>query len=324
MNTTQQQQQQLNLFPFGRITTGEALPLTVPPTEPLHVGSTLTSAIAAFHDHMRKQGFSENTIKAFGGDLNIFRKYIGAARPIGELTTQDINKFMNYLRFERGVPCNMKSYQRRLTSLKVFFSYLANNHAIQHDPAAPVPHQPVITPLPEILHDDQVQALLGTTQQLLQASRSDARPHLLVSLLLATGMKKSECMSIRLNDIDLSHPDQPFVLIRYSDPRRRHKERKLRLPLDWPATLRLYREQYSPREKLFECTSRNLEYVLSDVAQLAGLNGKVSFEVLRWTCAVRDLKNGMREETLRQKLGLSTITWQEAGDKIKRLASKPL
>jgi hypothetical protein len=45
---------------------------------------------------------------------------------------------------------------------------------------------------------------------------------------------------------------------------------------------------------------------------------------LRWTSAVRDFKNGMREETLRQKLGLSSITWQEAGDKIKRIAAKPL
>ncbi len=320
MNTSQQ----LGLFPFNRVKTGEQLQLAVAPNEPLEARSTLNRAIGAFHEHMRQQGFSENTIKAFGGDLNIFSKYIGPTRAIGELQTQDINGFMNYLRFERGVPCNMKSYQRRLTSLKVFFAFLAENKVITQDPAAAVPHQPVITPLPEVLHDDQVKQLLATSQSLMNHNRSDARPHLLISLLLTSGIKKSECMSIRLSDIDISHPDQPYVLIRYSDPRRRHKERKLRLPIDFPAALHLYREQYSPREHLFECTSRNLEYVLTDVAQLAGLNGKVSFEVLRWTCAVHDLKAGMREETLRQKMGLSTITWQEAGDKIKRLASKPL
>jgi integrase/recombinase XerD len=131
-------------------------------------------------------------------------------------------------------------------------------------------------------------------------------------------------MAIRLGDLDLAHPDQPMVFIRYDDPRRRHKERKLRLPADFVASYNAYREKYQPREKLFECTSRNLEYILSDVARLAGLEGKVSFEVLRWTSAVRDLSRGMREETLRQKLGLSSITWQEAGDKIKRLAAKPL
>ncbi len=319
MNSTQ-----LSLFPFNKMMTGEAFPIAVAPPDTLDAQTSLTGAIGAFHEHMRRQGFSENTIKAFGGDLNIFRKYTGPARPVGELSTQDISKFLNWLRFERGVPCNMKSYQRRLTSLKVFFSYLAENQVIERDPAASIPHQPVITPLPEILHDDQVEQLLAATRRLMEGPKSDARPHLLVTLILMTGMKKSECMALRPNDFDLAHTDQAFVFVRYNDPRRRHKERKLRLPPDFPATFRLFQEQYHPREKLFECTSRNLEYVLTDLAQLASLNGKVSFEVLRWTSAVRDLKNGMREETLRQKLGLSTITWQEAGDKIKRLAAKPL
>jgi integrase/recombinase XerD len=143
-------------------------------------------------------------------------------------------------------------------------------------------------------------------------------------LLLTTGIKKSEAMAVRLGDVDLSHPDQPFVFIRYDDPRRWHKERKLRLPLDFAETYQRYLAQYQPRERIFECTPRNLEYVLSDVARLAGLDGKVSFEVLRWTSAVRDASSGMREETLRLKLGLSTITWQEAGGKIKRLAARPL
>jgi site-specific recombinase XerD len=316
--------QQLSLFGINKLVTGGTLPLAVAPPDLLDGHSSLTAAIGAFHAHMLRQGFSENTIKAFGGDLNIFRKYIGPARPIGELSTQDISNFLNFLRFERGVPCNMKSYQRRLTSLKVFFGFLAGNRVITRDPAATIPHQPVISPLPEILHDDQIDRLLAATRQLMENPKSDARPQLLVTLLMTTGIKKSECMAIHLNDLDLAHPAQPYVLIRYADPRRRHKERKLRLPPDFPATFNAFREQYHPRDMLFECTSRNLEYILTDLARLAALEGKVSFEVLRWTSAVRDFKNGMREETLRQKLGLSSITWQEAGDKIKRIAAKPL
>jgi site-specific recombinase XerD len=316
--------QQLTLFGLNKIVPSAPLPLTLAPTDTLDAHSSLTAAIGAFHAHMLRQGFSENTIKAFGGDLNIFRQYIGAARAVGELTTQDLSNFMNFLRFERGVPCNMKSYQRRLTSLKVFFGFLSQNRVIPRDPAATIPHQPVISALPEILHDDQLEQLLATTRRLMENRKSDARPQLLVSLLLTTGIKKSECMAMRLNDVDLAHPDQPYVFIRYADPRRRHKERKLRLPPDFPMIFNLYRTQYHPHERLFECTSRNLEYVLTDLAHLSGLGGKVSFEVLRWTSAVRDFKNGMREETLRQKLGLSSITWQETGDKIKRLAAKPI
>ena len=314
---------QLTLFRSKQPLAGELLPMTLP-TNGLDMHSSLTVGIAVFHEHMRQQGFSENTIKAFGGDLNIFRKYIGSNKPVGEVTTQDINNFMHYLRYQRGVPCSMKSYQRRLTSIKVFFNFLYANGVTAFDPAAPIAHQPVIVPLPEILNTSQVERLLKTTRELLTASKPDARPHLIVTLLLTTGIKKSEAMAIRLSDVDLAHPDQPFVFIRYDDPRRWHKERKLRLPPDFPNTFKQYIEQYQPRERIFECTPRNLEYVLSDVARLAGLDGKVSFEVLRWTSAVRDSASGMRDETLRQKLGLSTITWQEAGGKIKRLAARPL
>jgi site-specific recombinase XerD len=191
-------QQQLTLFGLNRIVPGAALPLTLAPTDSLDARSPLNAAIGAFHGHMLRQGFSENTIKAFGGDLNIFRQYIGSGRAVGELTTQDVSNFMNFLRFERGVPCNMKSYQRRLTSLKVFFGFLSQNRVIPRDPAATIPHQPVISPLPEILHDDQLDRLLVTTHRLMENGKSDARPQLLVSLLLATGIKKSECMAMRL------------------------------------------------------------------------------------------------------------------------------
>lgn len=314
---------QLTLFRSTKPRNGELLPLALAPNM-LDMTSSLNAAITAFHEHMRQQGFSDNTIKAFGGDLNIFRKYIGSNKPAAEVTTQDIQTFMHYLRYQRGVPCSMKSYQRRLTSIKVFFNYLYEQGVTESDPAATVAHQPVIVPLPEILNTSQVERLLKTTRDLLTALKSDARPHLLVTLLLTTGMKKSEAMAIRLGDVDLAHPDQPFVMIRYDDPRRWHKERKLRLPPDFPHTYKQYVDQYQPRERIFECTPRNLEYVLSDVARLAGLDGKVSFEVLRWTSAVRDSAAGMRDETLRQKLGLSTITWQDAGGKIKRLAARPL
>lgn len=314
---------QLNLFRSNKPGSGELLPVAYLP-DMLDVTSSITAAITAFHAHMRQQGFSENTIKAFGGDLNIFRKYVGSNKAVVEITTDEIQSFMTYLRHGRGVPCSMKSYQRRLTSIKVFFNYLFVQGVTPNDPAAIIAHQPAIVPLPEILNTAQTDRLLKATRDALTAPKPDARPHLLVSLLLTTGIKKSEAMAIRLGDIELAHPDQPFVMIRYEDPRRWHKERKLRLPLDFPATFKLYMDQYHPLERLFECTPRNLEYVLSDAAQLAGLSGKVSFEVLRWTSAVRDSASGMRDETLRQKLGLSTITWQDASGKIKRLAGRPL
>jgi site-specific recombinase XerD len=284
----------------------------------------LSDAISGFHQHMIRKGFTENTISAFLNDLRILTRYLGENHPLSQIGTSQLNDFMTYLRHERGVPCKPKSYARRMTTLKVFFGWLAEEGILPSDPAAPLIHQRASTPLPQILYESQVEKLLQATVELMHADKPDARPHLLVTLILQTGIKKGECMAIQLNDIDTSEPQAPVLYIRYSNPKMKHKERKLRLAADFVPIMRQYLAEYQPQKHLFECTARNLEYVLDNAAHLAGLE-TISFEMLRWTCAVRDYKAKMPSDKQRQKLGLSKITWQEeALEKLKKLASPPL
>ena len=285
--------------------------------------SPLSAAIDGFHEHMIRKGFTENTVKAFLNDLRILTRYLGDNHPLSQIGINELNDFMTYLRHDRGVPCKPKSYARRMTTLKVFFGWLAEDGIIPSDPAAPLIHQRASTPLPQILYEGQVEKLLQATVELMHAEKPDARPHLLVTLLLQTGIKKSECVAIQLNDIDTSEPKAPVLYIRYSNPKMKHKERKLRLSADFVPILRQYLAEYQPKERLFECTARNLEYVLDNAARLASFK-TISFEILRWTCAVRDYKAKMPSDKLRQKLGLSRITWQEASEKLKKLAAPPL
>jgi integrase/recombinase XerD len=286
--------------------------------------SPLAEAMTAFHAHMIRQGFSDNTIKAFQADLRLFASHVGSNRSIGDFKPANLEQFMVWLRADRGVPCSPKSYARRLTTLKVFFAWLAESEILTSDPAAPLIHEHPSTPLPELLFDDQIAALLRATRDLLWASKPDSRPYLLVNLILQTGIKKSECMAIKLDHIDQSNPQAPVLYVRYDDPRRTLKERKLALGPNFNAAYRQYQREYKPKTHLFECTARNLEYVIEDAAKEAGITRPVSFEELRWTCAVRDFRNGMRAEQLRQKLGLSLISWRETLPKIQRLARPAL
>jgi len=296
---------------------------TPPKPAKLTAATPLHIALGEFREHMARRDLTENTIKSFLYDLNFLAHFVGKNRAVGSIATKDLNDFIAWLLHGRGAPCNRKSLARRITALKVFFAWLADSRVISLDPAAPIIHQPVSTPLPDILYDDQVEQLLATTNMLRHGGphKPDARPHLLVTLLLATGIKKSECMALVLNHLDLSDVAAPAVWIRYADARHRLKERKLQLASDWPRVLEEYKAQYQVSDKLFPCTARNLEYVLRDVSILAGLPKQVSFEMLRWTCAVRDHKSGMNAEQLRQKLGLSKITWEETGEKIAKLAA---
>ncbi len=321
--------QQLPLFPAGGARpkppeTPPRAPAPLAADAPFSAQSSLAAGIGAFHTHMLKIGWSPYTIQAFGGDLKLFASFVGANISLAEITISTLDKFLHWLRYDRGVPCKPKSYERRLTTLKVFFGWLKNAQILFDDPAAPIPHIPVSSPLPEILYDDQIAKLLDAARSFRDTEKSDARPYLLATLLLATGIKKSEAMAIRLSDIDVSHPTNAALYIRYDDAKKRHKERKLKLPADFADSLARYLEKHAPRVFLFECTARNLEYILADLAKLAGVGDTVSFESLRWTCAVRDFQAGMSEEHLRLKLGLSTITWEETGERLRTLAAKPL
>jgi len=284
---------------------------------------------------MANELFSTHTIKAFRGDLRLLGNYLGADRSVGRIATKDLNQFLHYLLNERGVPCNLKSYARRVTTLKVFFKWLHKSGVLPQDPAAAVIQHSVSTPLPEILTEEEIERALDVTVRMRQAVKPDPRPHLLVNLLLDTAIKKAECMALRLSHMvraagsagaqsagaqSAGTPGVPFVQIRYDDPRKQTKERKIPISNETLDVLDDYIEVYRPGDILFPCTPRNLEYVLTDVAEQAAIPKGISFEMLRWTAVVRDSVGGMDDVRLRQKLGISEVTWQTTGPKIKTLS----
>ena len=126
-----------------------------------------------------------------------------------------------------------------------------------------------------------------------------------------------------IGDVDVEHPQAPELTVRYREEQQAHKNRTMPLHPTIVPVLNQYLEQYKPAIFLFECTPRNLEYVLDEVGVRAGIRSvQVGFEALRWTCAVRDYRNGMPEEQLRQKLGLSKISWRETREKVYVLAGR--
>lgn len=291
---------------------------------PLRADSTLIAAIEAFDEYMVRKGFSENTIKAFRNDLKIVVEFMQGDTQLHQVTTKHLEDFLEWLQHERGKPCSAKTLARRITTIKVFFSWIHGIGVIGTDPAEPILQQPAKTPLPQILRDDEVSDLMRTSQDLLwHRDAPDARPFLLVSLLLQTGMKKAECARLLITDLDVSRPQSPEISIRYPEERHAHKNRTVVLHSSVTSALNQYLQEYKPETRLFDCTPRNLEYVLEEIGQKASIKRiQVGFETLRWTSAVRDFRNSMPEDRLRQKMGLSKISWRETREKIFQLANR--
>lgn len=293
---------------------------------PISSEASIQAALGVFETHMRDEGFSINTMKAFSSDVRLLGKYLGVGQPIGEIGTKNLNDFLDWLLNDRGVPCSPKSYARRVTTLKVFFGWLHESRVLDNDPSSAVIQRTVTSPLPDLPTEDQIAAALVQTQLVRNGEgvrKPDARPYLLLALLLKTGIKKSEAMGIVPNHIDRSEDGQPLLFIRYANPRLRYKERKLFLEPSWLDILDEYMEQYQPSDTLFTCTARNLEYILTDVGSAVGLHqGLLSFENLRWVSALRDWETGVEKDDIRQKLGLSKVTWRETKSKLAKLAKR--
>ncbi len=314
----------------------EQLPLfSTPPTQPprpnptpkaplsvVGAGSSLNAAILAWREHLERERSPANTVKAFVGDLNLAAQFIGPFKNLGQVTTRDLDHWLQWQRTSKK--CSPKTYARRVTSLKSFFRWLHQSAVLATDPASTLIQQSVLSPLPEVLSDSEIEAALAAAEVMRHAEKPDPRPYVLFTLLLHAGLKKGECLALAPNHVDLSNPDEPILWVRYPDPRHRYKERKLRLERSWIPAYREYLARYSPRDRLFPWSPRRLEYLLQDLSTAAGLSKRISFDMCRWTCAVRAVRAGLDATLVRQKLGLSKIQWREIGMKLDKLAGPAL
>jgi integrase len=196
---------------------------------------------------------------------------------------------------------------------------LNKNGVLSIDPAEKVLQRSAISPLPQVLTEAEYEAVLLAADRHRREKKPDARPYALVYLLLTTGIKKSECLGIHINHIDLDAKNGPHVFIRYASPSNRYKERKIDLEEDWIAAYNEYLAQYQPVDQVFAWSPRRLEYLLEDIGSEAALTKHLSFDMCRWTCALRDYQAGVDPDKVRQKLGVSKIQWRELFIKIKQL-----
>jgi len=279
----------------------------------------LPTAINGWEKYMLDQGRSPNTVKAFLSDVRLLTQFLAPDLPIGSITTDELNRFFTWMEKERDIPCSPKTLSRRITSIKSFFRWLHQYGTLSIDPAEKVLQRSAISPLPQVLTNDEYEAVLLAADRHRRDTKPDARYYTLIYLLLTTGIKKSECLGIHINHVDLEAKNGPHIFIRYSSPANRYKERKIDLDEDWIAAYQEYLAQYNPVDQVFAWSPRRLEYLLEDISNEASLTKHLSFDMCRWTCALRDYQSGMETDKVRQKLGVSKIQWRELFIKLRQL-----
>ena len=281
---------------------------------PLTDQSSLAACAVPYRQELMLRGKSNYTITCFLSDLKMFGDYIGHDIPVGRITKETLTDWLMKLKFGTDHTPAPKTMARRVTFLKNFFSWLAREGVVREDPSASLTLERPLPPLPELLSEDEIQRLLA-------AASEDPRCLCLVYLVLRAGLKKEEVMGLKVHHIDLTDPQTPLITVHFPAAMgKQHRERRLALPAEFTTIFKQYQESYHLTVAVFECTDRNLNYILARAIKDAGIEKRVTLQLLRDIFAVEQLRAGISLDALREKLGLSDEAWLESKEKYRRLA----
>jgi integrase/recombinase XerD len=152
-----------------------------------------------------ERGASRNTVEAYGRDLNAAAaERLAAGGTLSAATTEDLRRHLVRLSTRRFAATTAA---RHLSSLRQFFAFLQAEGARGDDPSALLDRPRLGRPLPKLLSEAEVEALIGAAYRRLERARAtravraeaDAcRLVAIVELLYATGLRVSELATLPL------------------------------------------------------------------------------------------------------------------------------
>ena len=231
---------------------------------------------------------SPNTIKQYGLILRNFQEFCG--KPVDKVSRHEIVRYLNHLMFEQK---RSKEYVSNIMSIiKSFYSFLGENEYITTNPTKGINAVKIDKKAPIYLTQDEMQALIDTAMS--------PRDNLIVKMLYATGVRVSELVNIRKQDIDL---DRNTIKVFGKGA----KERVVLLPEVLKSQLEAYCRGFSNDQRLFELNIRTVERDIKTLAARAGINKKITPHKLRHSFATHMLQNGGNVVAIQKLLGHTSL-----------------
>lgn len=160
------------------------------------------SEIDAFVDAMwLESGLSKNTLSAYRSDLKQFGLFLISSTNCVKLlnvTQAEIQKYLSYC-LANGVKASSSS--RILSTLRRFYRYQIRENNIQEDPCSHVLSPKLGRPLPKSLSETDVEALLDAPDV---NKPLGLRDRAMLETLYATGLRVSELVELKVNEVNLS------------------------------------------------------------------------------------------------------------------------
>ena len=137
-----------------------------------------------------EKGLSQNTIDAYRRDLSDFAQNV---EDIHTINRMNINAYVRTLRERKLAPT---SVIRKVASLRGFFKWATSSGILEKNPAATLEQPKTPQRLPKVVSVKEIDEMLHNNLTPLE--------HVMMELLYSCGLRVSELVNLKLNDIDLS------------------------------------------------------------------------------------------------------------------------
>jgi len=143
-----------------------------------------------------ERGLSDNTLQAYRNDLYGFTKW--QHQQGNTLHDSKAGELLVFL--GSNSKQSVRTTARRLSSLRRFFQFLVNEGLLKEDPTSTIESPKLGRPLPKTLTESEVEALLYAPD-----IKTDIgiRDRTMLEVLYATGLRVSELVNLRLDQINL-------------------------------------------------------------------------------------------------------------------------
>ena len=270
----------------------------------------METLIEEYLDYCRiEKGLAANTLAAYQRDLRRFEGFCAERRMVLlEAGSEDLNEFVDSL-YRAGL--SSRSIARYTASLRNFYVYLMRHGRTRVDPTAELAAPRQWKRLPRFLALDEVDRLLEAPDT---SKPLGGRDRAMLQLLYATGLRVSELVSVKRNDLNME-----LGVVRTTG--KGGKQRLVPVGRQALGAIRHYLQ--NDRSRILK--GKNSEYLfvtargslltrqafwnlLRRYGRQAGIAGKLSPHVVRHSFATHLLERGADLRSLQIMLGHADIS----------------
>lgn len=251
--------------------------------------------------------YSDLTILSYRDDLTEYYEFLGDNFiNVPEVNYDSASKYLKYL-YDKKI--NKNSISRKLSSIRGFYNYLVKEEIINTNYFNKISNPKKELYLPKFLKDKELDKIFEVCKE---DTPINQRNTLIIELLYASGIRVSELVNIKINDIN--REDKSIKILGKGSKERivlynNHTARALDIYLNnGYFVLNKKNSNYLILNKNGgKLSERYVRVIIDDLVRKAGLDIKISPHTMRHTFATDMLEEGADLVTVKELLGHESL-----------------